>query len=100
MRRMAGLLILALGCAGDPAPIEERFVTQVQPFFRQYCFGCHGPNKKKGDVDLSRGFSIEAVAKNPKLWDQVQARIHDGEMPPEDARQPGAGEREAAIAWL
>src|SRR6185436_18982618 len=76
MRRMAGLLILALGCAGDPPPLEE------------------------GDVDLSRDFSIEAVAKSPKLWDQVQARLHDNEMPPEDARQPGAGEREAAIAWL
>jgi len=100
MRRMAGLLILALGCAGDPPPLEERFVAQVQPFFQRYCFGCHGPNKKKGDVDLSRDFSIEAVAKSPKLWDQVQARLHDNEMPPEDARQPGAGEREAAIAWL
>jgi len=97
---MAGLLILLLGCAGDPAPIEDRFVSHVQPFFQRYCFGCHGPNKKKGDVDLSRDFSVEAVAKNGRLWVQVLGRLHDNEMPPEDARQPAAGEREAAIAWL
>src|SRR5512132_2096892 len=101
MRRVALLLVLLPGCAGDPAPLDQRFATEIQPFFQRYCFGCHGPNKKKGDVDLSRDFSIETIAKNPKLWDQVQARIHEKEMPPEDARQqPRDGEREGAIAWL
>ena len=101
MRRMASLLALLLGCAGEPAPpLEERFATDVRPFFDRYCFGCHGPNKKKGDVDLSHDFSIEAIAKSPRLWDQVTSRIRDQEMPPEDARQPQAREREAAVAWL
>ena len=100
MRRVALLLVLFPGCAGDPVPLDQRFATEIQPFFQRYCFGCHGPNKKKGDVDLSRDFSIETIAKNPKLWDQVQARIHEREMPPEDSRQPKDGEREGAIAWL
>src|SRR6188474_1408945 len=101
MRWLAGLLLLGLGCFGDPVPLDERFATEIRPFFDRYCFSCHGPNKKKGDVDLSRDFSIEAIAKSPKLWDQVQARIHEKEMPPEDARQqPRDGEREGAIAWL
>jgi hypothetical protein len=52
-------------------------------------------------LDLSRDFSVAAIARNPRLWDQVRARLKDQEMPPEDAsRQPGSDERAAAIAWL
>jgi hypothetical protein len=95
------LVILALaGCESAPDPLDGRFAIEVRPFFERYCFGCHGPNKKKGDVDLSRDFSIEAVAKNPRLWGQVESRIHEREMPPEEARQPKDGERDAALAWL
>jgi hypothetical protein len=102
-----GLVVFSFGaCSGDPAPkassesLDQRFATQVQPFFERYCFNCHNPKKKKGDLDLTRDFSIAAIARNPRHWDQVQSRLHDQEMPPEDARQPGTGERAAAIAWL
>jgi hypothetical protein len=82
-------------------PLEARFSTQLQPFFERYCFECHGPKKKKADLDLSRDFSIATIAKNPRQWDLVRARLQDQEMPPEDApHRPTADERTAAIAWL
>ncbi|HVR85638.1 MAG TPA: DUF1592 domain-containing protein [Planctomycetota bacterium] len=99
--------VLALGgCDSTPTPqsdgdsIELRF-AQVQPFFERYCFGCHGPRKPKGDLDLSHDFSVAAIAKSPKQWDLVRARLQDQEMPPEDApKRPKPDERTAAIAWL
>src|SRR5258708_2084048 len=110
MRRLAAFLTLALlGNCDSPPPSAEptlpplsgddfirwRF-AKVQPFFERYCSGCHGAKKPKGDLDLSRDFSIAAIAKNPKQWDLVLARLRDKEMPPEDAKQvPGAGERDA-----
>jgi hypothetical protein len=104
---LAVLAALSLGaCSGDPAPqapaesLDQRFSAQVHPFFERYCFGCHNPRKKKGDLDLTHEFSIAAIARNPRQWEQVQARLHDREMPPEDAKQPKADERGAALAWL
>lgn len=103
------LLLAVLGGCDAPAavqqnapdPLEQRFATQLQPFLERYCFECHGAKKQKSDLDLSRDLSVAAIARNPKLWDQVRARLKDQEMPPEDApRQPRAEERAAAIAWL
>lgn len=104
MRLLALLIVCCAGCGADPAPrqdLDQRFASEIRPFFESYCFGCHGPKKKKGDVDLSHDFSVAAVAANPKLWDQVLSRLHEQDMPPEDApRLPKPEEREKAIAWL
>src|SRR5262245_52249961 len=104
---LVGLAVLSFGaCSGDPTPqarpetLDQRFATQVQPFFERYCFNCHNPKKKKGDLDLTHEFSVAAIARNSRQWDQVLARLHEQEMPPEDAKQPKAEERSAAIAWL
>jgi hypothetical protein len=105
--RLAGFVGLSFGaCSGDPVPqapaetLDQRFASQLRPFFETYCFHCHNPKKKKGDLDLSRDFGVAAIAGNPRQWEQVAARLHDQEMPPEDAKQPRAEDRQAAIAWL
>ncbi len=102
-----GLAVVSFGaCSGDPAlrtgsePLDQRFASQVQPFFERYCFSCHNPKKKKGDLDLTHDFSLASIARNSRLWEQIQARIRDQEMPPEDAKQPRDEDRHAAIAWL
>src|SRR5579859_7799874 len=110
MRLSAAVLILGVsvlgGCDSTPAPppdgesIDRRF-AQVQLFFGRYCLGCHGGKKPKGDLDLGQNFSVAAIAKNPKQWDLVRARLQDQEMPPDDAaKRPRPDERAAAIAWL
>lgn len=106
---LLALGVASLGGCDSPAaalqsaddPLEQRFAAQVRPFLERYCFECHGPKKQKSDLNLSRDLSVAAIAGNPKLWDQVRARLKDQEMPPEDApRQPKAEERAQAIAWL
>jgi hypothetical protein len=87
--------------AAAPDPLEARFATQVRPFLERYCFGCHGPEKHKAELDLTRDLSVAAIAGNYRPWDQVRARLEAREMPPEEApRHPKADERAAAIAWL
>src|SRR5436189_2255714 len=109
-RRFPSLLALAVlsfgACSGDPGPratsdpLDPRFAAQVHPFFERYCFSCHNPKKKKGDLDLTRDFNVAAIARNARQWEQVEARLRDQEMPPEDAKQPPAPERDAAVAWM
>src|SRR2546426_6715028 len=89
------------GRPGGADSLEQKFSTQVQPFFERYCFECHGSKKRKADLDLSRDFTVTAIAGNLRPWDLVRARLQEKEMPPEEAaRQPKADERAAAIAWL
>src|SRR5262249_15112828 len=82
--------------SAEPAPadsVELRFAKQVQPFLKRYCFACHGSNKPKASLDLTRDTTVTAIAKNARQWELVLDRLHAKEMPPEDAgRQPEAAE--------
>jgi hypothetical protein len=90
--------------AADPTPansLEQRFAERVQPFLKRYCVSCHGSNKPKASLDLSRDSTVAAIAKNARQWELVLDRLHAKEMPPEDAgRQPEPAERAAVVAWI
>ncbi len=92
------------GALGPPSagdPLEERFTTRVRPFLKRYCYGCHGPEKHKAALDLSRDATATAVANNLHRWQQVLDRLRAEEMPPERApRRPGADERAEVVAWI
>jgi hypothetical protein len=112
-RIFLGLLALGLsglGSCGSPAPapsgsasdetLDRRFAG-VRPFFERYCFGCHGSTRPKGDLDLTRDFSLDAIATDPVRWEQVRMRVRDAEMPPDKAKhQPAPDERAAVVAFL
>ncbi len=84
-----------------PDKLESRFASEVRPFVERYCQKCHGPNRPKGDIDLSRDATLTAVAGNMRQWSRVLDRLQADEMPPEDAkRQPSPAERASVIAWL
>src|SRR5579884_2044159 len=81
--------------------LENRFAADIRPFVERYCLKCHGPNRPKGDLDLSRDMTLAAVTDNMRQWSRVLERLQANEMPPEDAkRQPSGAERAAVIAWL
>src|SRR5262249_14323941 len=74
------------------------FAARVRPFLERYCFDCHGPNRQKADLDLSRDSTASEVAIHLRQWDLVAERLRAGEMPPEGApRQPTPEEPAAAL---
>ena len=44
----AALLLLMVPLAAA----QEDFQSTVRPFLKQYCLGCHGPEKQQGDCLL------------------------------------------------
>src|SRR5215469_2630006 len=81
--------------------LESRFASDVRPFVERYCFKCHGPNRPKAKLDLSRDATLASVAGNLRHWALVLDRLQADEMPPEDAtRQPSPAERAVVVAWL
>ncbi|WDI41627.1 DUF1592 domain-containing protein [Bremerella sp. P1] len=78
----------------------DGFASNVQSFVATYCIRCHGTEKRKGDMtlhDLRGDFSTEA---DLDRWEQVLEKLEDGQMPPEDERQPTDAERTAIVDWI
>jgi hypothetical protein len=97
LRLIAGVLICV------PATLvadDATFVTQLKPFLVTYCNSCHGEQKQRGDrrFDQLTG-EITDDASLVDLQDIVD-QLNLAEMPPKNAKQPTASERQAAVAWL
>ena len=92
---LAMALLLALVCSGifaaapadNPQPsglpadatasplVENRFHDQVRPFLENYCLGCHGKEKPKGELDLSGYVSADSVANDLVHWELVLEQL-------------------------
>ena len=73
-------LISVILAVSVSAEIDYRF---LRPYLNEYCIKCHGADKQKGDVR----FDIFDDA-DPDLWKHVLEQITNGDMPPEDEKQP------------
>jgi formylglycine-generating enzyme required for sulfatase activity len=79
---------------------DQAFQGQVRPFLRTYCFECHSGARPKGDLSLDLYEQATDVATiGRKRWRQVQDKLLARTMPPEDAQQPSAQEREFVRQW-
>lgn len=84
--------------SADTAPSFEK---EVRPILRENCIGCHNPQKKKGNLDLSRFETAKAALSDELVWQNVAARIREGDMPPKKAaRKPTDDERRMVLSWI
>ncbi len=100
MLRLVSVFFFLLGLPSVIRAQSSDFAKTVEPFFREHCLGCHGPEKQKGEfrIDtLSRNF---AGGHDAELWFEVITRMGAGEMPPEEERQPSSEEADAVMEWL
>jgi hypothetical protein len=79
----------------------DTFETSVKPFFKTYCYGCHGGNQPAAGFDLTSYATQESVISDQRRWNLVLTRLRASEMPPSQSRQqPTAGERQSVIDWI
>ena len=99
---LATLVPARLGAAESArADLERRFDRTVRPFLEKYCLGCHGPEKRKGDLDLTPYTKMQMVLRDYERWKLVWEKLHAGEMPPEKAKQhPTPKDRQEIISWI
>jgi hypothetical protein len=91
--------------AGSPTPtsaaLERQFAGTVAPFVQTYCVSCHGGQKPKGDLDLTRYHRVDEVVLDHPRWTQVMDQLVGDDMPPAKAkRRPAPDERKAVVAWI
>ncbi len=73
---------------------------QIQPLLLKSCGKCHGRVPTDNDLDLTSFGSAQAILAKPKVLGDVAERLRLGDMPPKDAPQLGAGEREQLLGWI
>src|SRR6185312_9779472 len=93
-------LALILLCTTLRAAEPPSYRQGVKPLLTDYCFRCHKAKKAEGGVDLSSFADDAAALARRKLWKRALRRVAAGEMPPEDAKQPTAADREKLTRWL
>ena len=76
--------------------IGSEYAREIRPLMTQFCLNCHSTAKQKGDLDLERFSRLEDVRRETKVWLKVAEMLDNGEMPPEESKQPSAAQRKTA----
>ena len=79
-----------LSAADQPAP---------QATLRQYCFQCHG-KAASGGINLEQLTAARSVGEHFQQWRKVASVLEEGRMPPPNAPQPAAQDRQKAARWI
>lgn len=102
-RLIVGLLgfvsVLNSGSSVSSAPDTVADLNATQSLLKTYCVSCHSATKPKGDL------SLDQLSGQPwsdyDLFDDLVARVEDGDMPPAKADKPlEAGDRAKLLAAL
>ncbi len=95
-----------LQAAGAPAgnesqqSAEANYAKDLLPFIQTYCGDCHTNGAHEGDFAFDQYKDLAALKNDRSFWVKVLKLIKLGAMPPADADQPTAEERQRAIDWL
>ncbi len=107
-RRWLTAIVLAVGVvAGTPAfgaapsaDVREAYAREIHPLLVKTCGQCHGRTPKDNDLDLTAFTTAAAIVARPEVLEAVAGRLREGDMPPKEAPQPTAAEREQLLAWI
>jgi hypothetical protein len=88
LRRLTLLPFLAALAFG--ATPEARIDEKHRAFLKEYCVECHNADKQKGKLRLDDiPFTLDTVQWADR-WQKILNQVNSGEMPPEEAKQPGS----------
>lgn len=86
--------------AANAEPATEAFRQQVQPLLAKYCVKCHSGAEPKGELALADFLDRASIEADRQTWDKIGEKLHAREMPPDDAPQPEAAERQQIMTWI
>lgn len=84
----------------DYSAVAAAYPKQAHQVLKRYCAECHSGDQLEADIDLGAFESFDQVRERPEVWRKVGEMLASGQMPPEEAEQPPAPERDALRAWV
>src|ERR1700675_3238603 len=107
--KLAGWLIgvsCAVGIVSADSNVFSQPARQVAsrpesqwPTIQTYCFGCHNPGVRAGNLLLSE-LSADSVPQHPEIFEKAVRKLRGRQMPPPGMPQPSQKEVDALIGWL
>ncbi len=82
------------------AEVQPTFITHGIPLAKKYCFDCHSGMEPEGGIAFDGVTDDRSVLKSRKMWVRALDLIQQGVMPPADAPQPTAAEKEQLAGLL
>lgn len=79
---------------------ELSWDRNIRGLYGKYCLGCHNESKTRGDVNLALAENPRQIREQFQTWQIALGALRDEAMPPDDANQPTAEERDLMIRFL
>lgn len=95
-----GLAVVQPCPAEQPADRAAAYSRHVKPLIEAHCVRCHGADDPEGGISLHNLRTAGAAPAELTTWKKVFERLEDGTMPPKNKKQPLAGDRQVATAWI
>lgn len=73
---------------------------EIRSLLQKLCGDCHGTKEPKAELRIDSLDSRWESTTDVEVWQDVLDRINVGEMPPQDAAQPTARQRQQLVRWL
>lgn len=84
----------------DLSPRLEVFRTSILPLLEKTCSDCHGPEEPEANLRVDQLDPNMQQGEDIAWWLEVFNAISNGEMPPSDAEELSAEQRNQVIDWL
>src|SRR5215472_8208524 len=84
---------------GSPSLAAGRLAGDQWATIQTYCFGCHNPGVKAGNLFLSE-LNADSVPAHPEIFEKAIRKLRGRQMPPPGNLQPTQLEVDALINWL
>ncbi len=79
---------------------QEAFEKTIRPLLRDYCLSCHSTEKQEGELDLERFATLSLVQQDAQVWEHVREQLELGTMPPAEAPQLTASQKQQLTTWV
>lgn len=100
MRSAVWLLAFALLPVASLSAVEPTFQADIRPILQGRCIKCHGAGEKSASVNFEAITNDKSSARHRKLWRKAVAQLEAGAMPPQDAPQLTAEEKQRLLTWM
>ena len=80
--------------------LVQRYVNDVQPLLKTYCYSCHSGSSPAAKLDLTAFDTTGNVVAAFDVRERLHGRLDRREMPPRSAAQPTDAERRTIIDWF
>src|SRR5579864_9100670 len=83
-----------------PCLAATSFEKTVEPFLKTNCFLCHNAKLKVGGLNLETYHTSKAALRDREVWEKVEQKLRNGQMPPKGRPVPPAEQVSAVTGWL